>query len=120
MSFILDSDHTTAGRGFDLQDYIKVKERYPPARLKDVSVTSMSSEEWRTYYPWLASRLDLTHIETLELNIDFGDAEEETIEEDRQAIWNLLNGCSATLETLWFFMPPIELEECRFIFHSFM
>ena len=110
--FISDSDHTTFGRAFDLQ------ERHPPARLKHVSVTSTNAEEWSAWYPWLASHLDLTHIKTLELHIDFYDVEEEPVEEACQAIVNLLSGCSATLETLRFFMP--DLEECRFTFRSFM
>jgi hypothetical protein len=106
------SDLDTFGRPFDLQ------ERHPPARLKHVSVTSSDAEEWSACYPWLASHLDLTHIKTLELNVDFDDAEDETVEEARQAILNLLSGCSATLETLLFFIP--DLEECRFTFRSFM
>jgi hypothetical protein len=114
VSFISDSDHNTVRRAFDLQDYMKLKQRSPPARLKHVSVMSTSFEEWRTCYPWLASRLDLTHIQTLELNIEFDEAEEEMIEEARQAILNLLSGCSATVETLRLFMP--ELDECRFTF----
>jgi hypothetical protein len=108
--FMSDLDHTTFGRPFDLQ------ERHPPARLKHVSVTSANAKEWSACYPWLASHLDLTHIKTLELNIDFVDEDEETVEEARQAILNLLSGCSATLETLRFFMPA--LDECRFTFRS--
>jgi hypothetical protein len=110
--FISDLDHTIFGRPFYLQ------ERHPPARLKHVSVTSTFAEEWSVCYPWLASHLDLTHIKTLELNIDFYDVEEEMAEEAHQAILNLLSGCSATLETLRFFMP--DLEECRSTFRSFM
>jgi len=110
--FISDLDHTTFGRAVDLQ------ERHPPARLKHVSVTSTDAEEWSACYAWLASHLDLTHIKTLELNIDFYDEDEEMVEEARQAILNLLSGCSATLETLRLFMP--DLEECRFTFRFFM
>ena len=116
--FISDLDHTTFGRAFDLHEYMKLKERHPPAQLKHVSVTWTNADEWSSYYPWLASHLDLTHIKTLELNVDFFDADDETAEEARQAILNLLSGCSATLETLRFFMP--DLEECRFTFRSFM
>jgi hypothetical protein len=115
--FISDVDHTTFGRPLYLQENMKLMERHTPARLKHVSVTSSHAEEWCACYPWLASHLDLTHIKTLELNIDFDDAEEETVEEARQAILDLLSGCSATLETLRFFMP--DLEECRFTFRSF-
>ena len=116
--FLLDFDHTTLGRAFDLEEYMKLKERHPPARLKDVSMMSTNVEEWHAWYPWLASHLDLTHIKTLELDVDFDGADEETVEDARQAILNLLSGCSATLETLRFFMP--DLEECRFTFCSFM
>ena len=118
VSFISDLDHTTVGRAFDAQKCMKFRDKYRLARLEDVSVTSTSSEEWRICYSWLASQLDLTQIKTLELDIYFDDAEEEMIEEGRQAILNLLNECSATLETLRFFMP--EIEECRFTFPSFM
>jgi len=113
-----DSDDTTFGRPFDLEEYMKLKERHPPARLKDVSMMSTNAEEWRACYPWLSSHLDLTHIKNLELNVNFDGADEETVEDARQAILNLLSGCSATLETLRFFMP--DLEECRFTFPSFM
>ena len=116
--FISDLDHTTFGKASDLQEYMKLKERHPPARLKHVSVTSTHAEDWSAWYPWLASHLDLTSIKTLNLNIDFYDEDEDTVEEARQAILNLLNGCSATLETLRLFMPA--LEERRFTFHSFI
>jgi len=98
-----------------LQRYAELKEKSPPARLKHFSVKLTTSEEWRTIYPWLASHLDLTHIKTLDLHIDFEGALEETVEEGLQAISNLLRGCSATLETLRFLMP----EQSRFPFHSF-
>ena len=95
----------TAEEVFYLQRYAKLKERSPPARLKHLSVTMTISEEWRTIYPWLASHLDLMHIKTLDLHIDFEGALEEKVEEGLQAISNLLRGCSATLETLRFLMP---------------
>ena len=116
----LDHDHRTygSGFGFEFRWYIMRKEKHPPAILKHVSVTSTNAEEWSACYPWLVSHLDLTHIKTLELDIDFDDADEETAEEARQAILDLLSGCSATLETLRLFMP--DLEECRFTFRSFM
>jgi len=93
----------------------KLKEKSPPAQLKHFSVIWMRSEEWHTFYPWLASHLDLTYIKILELNIDFENELEAIVEEGLQAISNLLRGCSATLETLRFFMP----EESKFPFHSF-
>ena len=114
VSFISDLDHNTVRWAFVLQEYMKLEQKSPLARLKHVSVTSTSFEEWRTCYPWLASRLDLSHIKTLELNIMFDKAKEGTIEEAGQAILNPLSGCSATLETLRPFMP--ELEDCRLTF----
>jgi len=118
VSFISDLDHDTVRRAFDLQEYMKLRQRSPPARLKHVSVTSMSFEEWRICYLWLAPHLDLTQIKTLELHIEFrDDVNEEMIEKFRQTISNLLSGCSATLETLRFFMP--QLDEGRFTFIHF-
>ena len=77
----------------------KIKERRPPARLREVYVKSTTSEEWRTLYPWLEHvHLELTHIKTLELHIDFENAREMVIKEGFQAISNLIRGCSATLE----------------------
>ena len=92
----------------------KLKER-SPTQLKHFSVILMKSEEWYTFYLWLASHLDLTYIKTLELIIDFENEPDAIVEEGLQAISNLLRGCSATLETLRFFMP----EESKFPFHSF-
>jgi hypothetical protein len=113
--FVPEFDRYTVGEVFDLQQYTTPKERVPPARLKHVSVTWMRCEEWRTFYPWLASHLDLTHIKLLLLHVDFENAPEETVEEGLQAISNLFRGCSATLETLRFSMP----EQSMFPFHIF-
>ena len=112
--FVPEFDHYTVGEVFDLQQYT-TKEKSPPARLERVSVTLMRCEEWRTFYPWLVSHLDLTHLRLLELHVDFDNALEETVEEGLQAISNLLRGCSSTLETLGFLMPELS----RLPFHSF-
>ena len=113
--FVSKFDRYTVGDVFDLQGYTKLKERFPPAQLKHFSVMWMRSKEWRTFYPWLASHLDLTHIKTLDLYIDFENAREEIIEAGLQAISNILRGCSATLETLGFLMPELGI----FLFYSF-
>jgi hypothetical protein len=114
--FVPEFNHYAVGGVFQgLQQYTTLKERSLPARLKYVSMMWMRCEEWRTFYPWLAFHLDLTHIKILELHINFKKAREEIVEEGLQAISNLLRGCSATLETLKFSIPEL----CRFPFHSF-
>ena len=98
VSFAPELDHHGIIGGV-LYLHKKIKERRPPARLREVYVKSTTSEEWRTLYPWLEHvHLELTHIKTLELHIDFENAREMVIKEGFQAISNLIRGCSATLE----------------------
>jgi len=71
VSFAPELDHHAIAGG-PLSSHNNIKERRPPARLKAVYVRSTTSKQWRTLYPWLEHvHLDLTHIKTLELHIDF-------------------------------------------------
>ena len=71
VSFAPELDHHGTVGGV-LYLHKKIKERRPPSRLREVYVKSTTSEEWRTLYPWLEHvHLELTHIKSLELHIDF-------------------------------------------------
>jgi len=116
VSFAPELDHHAIAGG-PPSSHNNIKERRLPARLKAVYVRSTTSKQWRTLYPWLEHvHLDLTHIKTLELHIDFKDARKTVVKKGFQAISNLIRGCSAALETLHFFIP----DESRFPFRSFV
>jgi hypothetical protein len=91
VSFAPELDYdVTVGGALSFKLHKQIKERRPPARLREVYVKSTTSEEWRTLYPWLEHvHLDLTHIKTLELHIDFKNAREIVVKEGFQAISNL-------------------------------